>query len=72
MALTGLWRRFFSRRGGHAMSRPFRRFWSRIAVVIGKAVPPEQVLASTLRARVAALGDLDVEDDPVVGATTIA
>jgi hypothetical protein len=54
------------------MSRPFRRFWSRIAVVIGKAVPPEQVLASTLRARVAARGDLDVEDDPVVGATTIA
>jgi hypothetical protein len=72
MALTGLWGSFFSRRGGRAMSRPFRRFWSRIAVVIGEAVPPEQVRASTLRARVAALGDLDAEDDPVVGATTIA
>jgi 1-acyl-sn-glycerol-3-phosphate acyltransferase len=72
MALTGLWGSFFSRRGGRAMSRPFRRFWSRIAVVIGEPIAPEHVRASTLHARVAALGDLDVDDDPVVGATTLA
>jgi 1-acyl-sn-glycerol-3-phosphate acyltransferase len=65
MALTGLWGSFFSRRGGRALSRPFRRVWSRIAVVVGEAVPPEQVRASTLRAHVAALGDLDVDSPRV-------
>jgi hypothetical protein len=45
------------------MSRPFRRVWSRIAVVVGAAIPPERVRAGTLRARVAALGDLDAEGD---------
>jgi hypothetical protein len=54
------------------MSRPFRRVWSRIEVVVGEAIPPERVRAGTLRARVAALGDLDVDEDSVAGATTIA
>jgi 1-acyl-sn-glycerol-3-phosphate acyltransferase len=72
MALKGLWGSFFSRRGGRAMSRPFRRVWSRIEVVVGEAIPPERVRAGTLRARVAALGDLDVDEDSVAGATTIA
>ena len=30
MALVGLWGSFFSRRWGRAMSRPFRRVWSRV------------------------------------------
>jgi 1-acyl-sn-glycerol-3-phosphate acyltransferase len=56
MALTGLWGSFFSRRWGPAMSRPFRRLWSRVSVVVGEPVPPEQVTAHGLADEVAALG----------------
>jgi 1-acyl-sn-glycerol-3-phosphate acyltransferase len=59
MALRGLWGSFFSRQGGPAMRRPFRRFWSRIEVVAGPPVEPEAALAEALRAQVLALrGDL--------------
>ena len=30
IALIGLWGSFFSRWGGRAMTKPFRRFWSRV------------------------------------------
>lgn len=43
LALNGMWGSFFSRRYGKAMSKPFRRFWSRISVVIGKPVAPDEV-----------------------------
>src|SRR5262245_8447604 len=56
MALVGMWGSFFSRKGGAAMRRPFRRFWSRIRLVIGTPIPPEQVTADGLGERVAALG----------------
>ena len=56
MALVGLWGSFFSRRGGKAMRRPFRRFWSRVEVRIGEPVPPSNVTADLLADRVAALG----------------
>jgi len=56
MALVGLWGSFFSRRWGRAMSRPFRRVWSRVSVVIGEPVPPEGVTAEGLATEVAALG----------------
>jgi len=56
MALVGLWGSFFSRRWGRAMSRPFRRVWSRVSVVIGEPVPPEEVTAERLAEEVAALG----------------
>jgi len=56
MALTGMWGSFFSRRGGRAMTKPFRRFWSRVTVKIGDPVPPEDVTAQTLAERVADLG----------------
>ncbi len=55
MALRGLWGSFFSRKDGPAMRHPFRRFWSRIEVVCGEAVPAESVTAGLLEARVAAL-----------------
>ena len=58
MALVGLWGSFFSRKGGAAMRRPFRRVWSRIRLVIGTPVPPEQVTADRLAELVAALGGL--------------
>jgi 1-acyl-sn-glycerol-3-phosphate acyltransferase len=57
MALNGLWGSYFSRRDGPAMSKPFRRRWSRVWVTVGEAVPPEEVTAAGLQARVQALYD---------------
>jgi len=59
IALCGLWGSFFSRKGGAAMRRPFRRFWSRIELVVGEPVPPEAVSAPDLARRVAALAGVD-------------
>ncbi len=56
LALVGLWGSFFSRKGGRAMSRPFRRFWSRIEIRVGEAMAPESVTAQLLAERVAELG----------------
>ena len=56
MALVGMWGSFFSRAGGRAMTRPFRRVWSRVRIEVGEPVPPEQVTAARLAERVAALG----------------
>jgi 1-acyl-sn-glycerol-3-phosphate acyltransferase len=55
MALNGLWGSFFSRKYGRAMSKPFRRFRSRITLEIGPAIAPEQVTASGLQTEVDAL-----------------
>ena len=55
MALRGLWGSFFSREGGPAMRRPFRRFWSHIEVVAGPPVEPGAVIADALQAQVLAL-----------------
>ena len=49
MALRGLWGSFFSRHGGRAMRRPFRRVWSRIEVVAGPAIAPEAATAEALQ-----------------------
>ncbi|HTO05842.1 MAG TPA: MFS transporter [Myxococcota bacterium] len=59
IGLRGLWGSFFSRKHGHAMRRPFRRFWSRIDLAIGEPVPPERVRADDLARRVAALAELE-------------
>jgi 1-acyl-sn-glycerol-3-phosphate acyltransferase len=55
IALRGLWGSFFSRQGGRAMRRPFRRFWSRIEVVAAAAVAPEAMTAEALQAEVLTL-----------------
>jgi 1-acyl-sn-glycerol-3-phosphate acyltransferase len=55
MALRGLWGSFFSRKYGRAMTRPFRRFWSRIAVICGPPVVPDAVEADRLHDTVLAL-----------------
>ncbi|MEO8603410.1 MAG: MFS transporter [bacterium] len=60
LALVGMWGSFFSRKGGSAMRHPFRRFWSRIQVVVGTPVPPQLVTADGLAERVAALGGFEV------------
>jgi len=55
MALSGLWGSFFSHKGGKALTRLPKRFWSRIKLAVGDAVAPEQVRADDLRERVLAL-----------------
>jgi 1-acyl-sn-glycerol-3-phosphate acyltransferase len=55
MALRGLWGSFFSRRYGKAMSGFPRRFWSRIELVVGEAVLPEQATSAVLREQVVAM-----------------
>jgi 1-acyl-sn-glycerol-3-phosphate acyltransferase len=56
MALRGLWGSFFSRKGGPAMSRPFRRG---VLSKIGLAVaPPVAAELATLEALQAKVGEL--------------
>ena len=56
MALRGLWGSFFSRHGKGAFH--FKgRFWSRVAIVAGAPVAPEQATAEALRQRVLALAE---------------
>jgi len=62
LALIGLWGSFFSRAGGRAMRRPFRRFWSRVEVRVGEAIPPGELSAELLAERVAALGGWEVPE----------
>jgi 1-acyl-sn-glycerol-3-phosphate acyltransferase len=71
MALVGMWGSFFSRKDGKPLQRPFRRVWSRIQLIIGSPVPPEQVTAAGLAERVAALGGFELTpvDDVVAAAT---
>jgi 1-acyl-sn-glycerol-3-phosphate acyltransferase len=56
MALRGLWGSFFSRMGGRAMRRPFRRgLLSRIGLVAAPPVAPELVSPEGLQAQVQTL-----------------
>jgi 1-acyl-sn-glycerol-3-phosphate acyltransferase len=56
MALQNLWGSYFSRAGGAAMSKPFRRgLLSRVGLVVGEALPPSEVTPELLRIRVAGL-----------------
>ncbi len=56
LALQGLWGSFFSRDPGKGF---FRRFWSRVTLVAGTAIPGEEAEPALLRERVGALrGDV--------------
>ena len=56
LALQGLWGSFFSRDPDKGL---FKRFWSRVTLVAGDAVPAEAAKPGVLREKVAALrGDL--------------
>lgn len=55
LALRGLWGSFFSRYYGKAMAQLPRRFWSKIELVAGDPVPPEQATAAKLHEQVVAL-----------------
>ena len=53
LALQNLWGSYFSRAGGGAMSKPFRRgMFSRVALVAGSAVAPADVTPQVMRAHV--------------------
>jgi 1-acyl-sn-glycerol-3-phosphate acyltransferase len=56
LALRGLWGSFFSRKGGPAMTRPFRRgVLSRIGLIAGTPVTPQQVTPEGMQDQVLAL-----------------
>ena len=56
MALRGLWGSFFSRMGGAAMKRPFRRgLYSRIGLAVAPALAPAAATPEALQQIVAAL-----------------
>ncbi|MEM9101377.1 MAG: MFS transporter [Pseudomonadota bacterium] len=55
LALKGFWGSFFSRAYGKAMSKPFRRFWSKVSVIAGKPVLAEDVSAAKLQEKVLTL-----------------
>jgi len=56
LALQNLWGSYFSRAGGGAMSKPFRRGWfSRVGLVAGGALAPNGVTPAALRERVSVL-----------------
>lgn len=55
MALNGLWGSFFSRKYGAAMTKPFKRVWSRVELRVGEVMPPDEVTADKAYRRVAEL-----------------
>ncbi len=55
MALEGLWGSFFSHKGGHALTKRPKRFWSKVQVIAGDALQPEYVTAPGLQSRVESL-----------------
>jgi 1-acyl-sn-glycerol-3-phosphate acyltransferase len=55
LALQGLWGSFFSHCGGPAFRHWPRRFWSRINLLAGDPLPPEQASAALLEQQVRAL-----------------
>ena len=56
LALQNLWGSFFSRAGGRAMTKPFRRgFFNRVGLVAGPAVSPAAASTALLKDRVSAL-----------------
>jgi len=56
MALRGLWGSFFSRRGGAAMTRPFRRgLFSKIGFAAAAALAPQCATPELLSEKVLAL-----------------
>jgi 1-acyl-sn-glycerol-3-phosphate acyltransferase len=56
MALKGLWGSFFSRRGGAAMTRPFRRgVFSKIGFEVAPAMSPAEATPDALREKILAM-----------------
>lgn len=62
MALHNVWGSFFSRKGGKAIKKLPRRFWSAIELDIGALIPPEQVTAAMLQEKVQTMLDNPPKD----------
>ncbi|QSP94180.1 MFS transporter [Marinobacter salinisoli] len=57
MALEGLWGSLFSHKDGHALTKRPKRFWSKVQVIAGDSLPPEEVTAPGLQRKVESLKD---------------
>lgn len=55
MALRGLWGSFFSHKDRPALSQLPKRFWSKIDLVVGDSITPDQVTPEYLKLKVEAL-----------------
>ena len=55
MALHGLWGSYFSHKGGHALAKMPKRFWSRVSVDLTDAVDGKLANKDSLRVQVASL-----------------
>jgi len=56
LALKGMWGSFFSRKDNAALRKPFRRFWSRVELIVGAPIEPANASAQHLAEVVATLG----------------
>ena len=55
VAIQGLWGSFFSREGGRALLKIPKRFWSKVTIVAGEPVQPEDTNSVQLREEVLTL-----------------
>jgi 1-acyl-sn-glycerol-3-phosphate acyltransferase len=55
MALRGLWGSFFSHKDRPALSQMPKRFWSKIDLVVGDSITPDQATPENLKLKVEAL-----------------
>ena len=55
MALRGLWGSFFSHKDRPALSQMPKRFWSKIDLVVGDSISPDQATPENLKLKVEAL-----------------
>ncbi|AJR09415.1 MFS transporter [Photobacterium gaetbulicola] len=55
VAIQGLWGSFFSREGGRALLKIPKRFWSKVTIVAGEPVSPEETNSTLLREEVLSL-----------------
>lgn len=57
VALHGLWGSFFSRRWGKAMTRPFKRIYSKVGVEFGAPHHPDSVSSKSMRLEIQSMLD---------------
>jgi hypothetical protein len=60
MALDGMWGSYFSKKDGEHFQRPFRRFWSKVQLVVGPPISANDVSATKLERIVAGLGGFEL------------
>jgi 1-acyl-sn-glycerol-3-phosphate acyltransferase len=60
MALDGMWGSYFSKKDGEHFQRPFRRFWSKVQLIVGPPISANDVSATKLERIVAGLGGFEL------------